>query len=89
MDYFWFQGEDKFYKSRMEKYNSTVFRVNMPPGPPISSDSRVICPLDAKSKVEKKDVFTGTYMPSTSFTPGYRVCAYLDPSEEKHVYIYK
>lgn len=92
LDYFWFQGEEKFYKSRMEKYNSTVFRVNMPPGPPIARDSRVICLLDQKSfqvlfdvsKVEKKDVFTGTYMPSTSFTSGYRVCSYLDPSEEKH-----
>lgn len=92
LDYFWFQGEEKFYKSRMEKYQSTVFRVNMPPGPPISSDSRVICLLDQKSfpvlfdtsKVEKRDVFTGTYMPSTRFTSGYRVCAYQDPSEASH-----
>lgn len=92
LDYFWFQGEEKFYHSRMEKYKSTVFRINMPPGPPIAHDSRVICLLDQKSfpvlfdvsKVEKKDVFTGTYMPSVSFTSGYRVCAYLDPSEERH-----
>ncbi|KAG0563719.1 hypothetical protein KC19_8G054000 [Ceratodon purpureus] len=92
LDYFWFQGEDKFYKSRMDKYKSTVFRVNMPPGPPIADDSRVICLVDQKSfpvlfdvsKVEKKDVFVGTYVPSTKFNSGFRVCAYLDPSEEKH-----
>lgn len=92
LDYFWFQGEDKFFKSRIEKYNSTVFRVNLPPGPPIAKDPRVIALLDQKSfptlfdvsKVEKRDLFLGTYMPSTSFTSGYRICAYLDPSEEKH-----
>lgn len=92
LDYFWLQGEEQFYRSRMAKYNSTVFRVNMPPGPPISEHPQVICLLDQKSfptlfdvsKVEKKDVFTGTYMPSVSFTSGYRVCSYLDPSEERH-----
>lgn len=92
LDYFWFQGEEKFFKSRIEKYNSTVFRVNLPPGPPIAKDPRVIALLDQKSfptlfdvsKVEKRDLFLGTYMPSTSFTSGYRICAYLDPSEEKH-----
>ncbi|XP_021738527.1 allene oxide synthase 2-like isoform X2 [Chenopodium quinoa] len=91
-DYFYVQGEDQFFRSRMEKYNSTVFRVNMPPGPWISHDSRVIVLLDGNSfpvlfdtfKVEKRDVLTGTYMPSTSFTGGYRVCAYLDPSEPAH-----
>ncbi|XP_021738528.1 allene oxide synthase 3-like [Chenopodium quinoa] len=91
-DYFYVQGEDQFFRYRMEKYNSTVFRVNMPPGPWISHDSRVIALLDGKSfpilfdtsKVEKRDVFTGTYMPSTSFTGGYRVCSYLDPSEPAH-----
>ena len=91
-DFFYFQGEDKFFRSRMENYNSTIFRVNMPPGPWISDDPRVIVLLDAKSfpilfdtsKVEKRDVFTGTYMPSTSYTGGYRVCSYLDPSEPNH-----
>lgn len=92
LDYFWIEGEQKFYETRVAKYNSTVFRCNMPPGPPIASDARVICLLDQKSfpilfdvsKVEKRDVFVGTYMPSTMFTGGYRVCAYLDPSEERH-----
>lgn len=92
LDYFWFQGEEKFYQSRVEKYNSTVFRVNMPPGPPLAKDPRVICVLDQKSfpnlfdvtKCEKRDIFIGPYMPSTDFTSGYRVLSYLDPSEARH-----
>lgn len=91
-NYFYLQGEDQFFRSGMKKYNSTVFRVNMPPGPWISPDPRVIILLDANSfpilfdtsKVEKRDVLTGTYIPSTSFTGGYRMCAYLDPSEPMH-----
>lgn len=91
-DYFYNQGRDNFFQSRINKHKSTVFRTNMPPGPFNASDSRVITVLDAKSfpilfdtsKVEKRNVFTGTYMPSLDFTGGYRVCAYLDPSEEKH-----
>ncbi|XP_076937987.1 allene oxide synthase CYP74A2-like [Bidens hawaiensis] len=85
-------GRDGFFQSRAQKYQSTVFRANMPPGPFISKNSKVIVLLDAKSfpilfdvsKVEKKDVFTGTYMPSTSLTGGYRILSYLDPSEPRH-----
>ncbi|KAL5726616.1 hypothetical protein ACHQM5_009646 [Ranunculus cassubicifolius] len=91
-DYFYKQGKDDFFKSRMKKYSSTVFRTNMPPGPFISSNPRVIVLLDTISfpilfdsdKIEKKDILDGTYMPSTSFFGGYRVCAFLDPSEPKH-----
>ncbi|XP_057548689.1 allene oxide synthase 1, chloroplastic-like isoform X1 [Amaranthus tricolor] len=91
-DFFYFQGRDNFFRSRIENHNSTVFRTNMVPGPWISHDPRVVVLLDAKSfpvlfdmsKVEKNDVLTGTYTPSTSFTGGYRVCAYLDPSESNH-----
>lgn len=76
----------------MNKYNSTVYRVNAPPGPFNAKHSRVIVLLDAvsfpvlfdTSKVEKRNVFTGTFMPSVHFTGGYRVCSYLDPSEPKH-----
>lgn len=76
----------------MAKYNSTVFRANMPPGPFISSDSKVIVLLDAHSfpilfdttKVEKRNVLDGTYMPSVAFTGGIRACAFLDPSETEH-----
>ncbi|KAJ4716429.1 Allene oxide synthase [Melia azedarach] len=92
LDYFYFQGEDKFFEDRIHKYNSTIFKTNMPPGPFISSNPKVITVLDAvsfpilfdTSKVEKRDVFVGTYFPSVSFTGGYRICSYLDPSEAKH-----
>ena len=91
-DYFYNQGTELFFESRVQKYNSTVFRANMPPGPFISSNSNVIILLDAKSfpvlfdmtKVEKRDLFTGTYMPSTELTGGYRILSYLDPSEAAH-----
>ncbi|XP_040385391.1 allene oxide synthase 2-like [Oryza brachyantha] len=92
LDFFYLQGEDRYFESRAAAYGSTVVRVNVPPGPFIARDPRVVALLDAKSfpvlfdvdKVEKRDVFTGTYMPSTSLTGGHRVCSYLDPSEPKH-----
>lgn len=64
----------------------------MPPGPLIASNPHVVVLLDGKSfsvlfdvtKVEKKDLFTGTFMPSTDLTGGYRILSYLDPSEPKH-----
>ncbi|KAK9053875.1 hypothetical protein SSX86_024950 [Deinandra increscens subsp. villosa] len=85
-------GRDEFFKSRVQKHKSTVFRTNMPPGPFISNNPNVVVLLDAKTfptlfdvtKVEKKDLFTGTYMPSTELTGGHRVLSYLDPSEPKH-----
>ncbi|CAK9315841.1 unnamed protein product [Citrullus colocynthis] len=91
-DYFYIQGREKFFRTRMAKYNSTVFRANMPPGPFISSNSKVIVLLDAHSfpilfdttKVEKRNVLDGTYMPSVAFTGGIRACAFLDPSETEH-----
>ncbi|KAM2624616.1 hypothetical protein TB1_031572 [Malus domestica] len=36
------------------------------------------------SKVKKKDIFIGTYMPSLELTGGYRILSYLDPLEPKH-----
>lgn len=64
----------------------------MPPGPLIAQNPNVVVLLDAKSfpilfdvtKIDKTDVFTGTYTPSTELTGGYRVLSYLDPSEPKH-----
>ncbi|CAA6657742.1 unnamed protein product [Spirodela intermedia] len=92
LDFLYNQGGDQFFQSRIDRYGSTVLRVNAPPGPFMARNSKVVAVVDAKSfqvlfdcsKVEKKDVFTGTYVPSTSFTGGYRVCAYLDPSEPTH-----
>ncbi|GLJ05545.1 hypothetical protein SUGI_0019880 [Cryptomeria japonica] len=91
-DYFVTEGAENFFKTRIQKYKSTVLRVNMPPGPPIVSDPRVIMLLDAKTfptlfdltKVDKRDVLTGAYMPSTDFTGGYRTAVYQDPSEKTH-----
>lgn len=92
LDYFYNQGKNEFFNSRVQKYQSTVFRTNMPPGPFISPNPNVVVLLDGKSfpvlfdvsKVEKKDLFTGTFMPSTELTGGYRVLSYLDPSEPNH-----
>ncbi|KAJ1419751.1 Cytochrome P450 [Sesbania bispinosa] len=92
LDYFYNQGRDEYFKSRIQKYQSTVFRTNMPPGPFIAQNPNVIVLLDGKSfpilfdvtKVDKRDVFTGTFMPSTELTGGYRVLSYLDPSEPRH-----
>lgn len=92
LDYFYNQGKNEFFESRIQKYESTVLRTNMPPGPFISPNPGVVVLLDGKSfpvlfdvsKVEKKDLFTGTFMPSTELTGGYRVLSYLDPSEPNH-----
>ncbi|RWR77257.1 allene oxide synthase 1, chloroplastic-like protein [Cinnamomum micranthum f. kanehirae] len=92
LDYYYNQGRDNYFRTRMTKFGSTVFRANMPPGPFMARNPRVVVLLDAASfpvlfdvsKVEKRDVFTGTYMPSTSLSGGYRALAYLDPSEPKH-----
>nr|WCQ76790.1 AOS5 [Salvia miltiorrhiza] len=92
LDFHYRQGPDEFFRARMQQHNSTVFRANAPPGPFTARNPKVVVLLDAASfqilfdtsKVEKRDVFTGTFMPSTSFTGGYRVCSYLDPSEPKH-----
>ena len=87
----YFRGIDQFFKPRVDKYKSTIFRVNMPPGPPFFSSNRVIILLDSKSfavlhdlsKVDKNYV-AGTYMPILKFTEGYRATIFMDPSLEKH-----
>ncbi|GAV75081.1 p450 domain-containing protein [Cephalotus follicularis] len=92
LDYFYKQGIEKFFQSRIDKHKSTIFKTNMPPGPFIAPNPKVIAILDAisfpilfdTSRVEKYNVFVATYFPSVSFTGGHRVCAYLDPSEPKH-----
>ncbi|XP_015952078.1 allene oxide synthase 3 [Arachis duranensis] len=91
-DYFYKQGRDEFFATRIQKYNSTVIRTNMPPGPFIAHDPKVIALLDAasfpilfdNSKVDKRDVLDGTFMPSTAFTGGYRTCAFQDTTEPEH-----
>lgn len=92
LDYFYNQGRDEYFKSRIQKYQSTIFRTNVPPGPFIAQNPNVVVLLDGKSfpvlfdasKIDKTDVFTGTYTPSTELTGGFRVLSYLDPSEPRH-----
>ncbi|EFJ10366.1 hypothetical protein SELMODRAFT_183932 [Selaginella moellendorffii] len=92
LDFYWFQGEVEFYKSRMAKNQSTVFRVNFPPGPPGFPEGHGIVLLDQVSysvlldnaKVDKRDTLIGSYMPDLAFTGGYRTLPYLDTAEEKH-----
>ncbi|KAL3515222.1 hypothetical protein ACH5RR_022124 [Cinchona calisaya] len=91
-DYYYNEGKNEFFKTRLEKYKSTVFRCNMPPGPFMAPNAEVVVLLDAvsfpilfdNSRVEKKNVLDGTYMPSTAFTGGYRACAFLDTFEPSH-----
>ncbi|XP_058210631.1 fatty acid hydroperoxide lyase, chloroplastic [Rhododendron vialii] len=94
LDYFWFQGPETFFRKRIEKHKSTVFRTNVPPTFPFFSgvNPNVVAVLDCKSFshlfdmeiVEKKNVLVGDFMPSVKFTGDLRVCAYLDTSEPQH-----
>ncbi|XP_077229209.1 hydroperoxide lyase 1 [Tasmannia lanceolata] len=94
LDYFWFQGPNTFFKDRMEKYKSTVYRTNMPPTFPFfpNVNPNVVAVLDCNSfstlfdmtLVEKKNVLVGDFMPSVKYTGNIRVLAYLDPSEPQH-----
>ncbi|XP_044465401.1 fatty acid hydroperoxide lyase, chloroplastic-like [Mangifera indica] len=97
LDYFWFQGPANFFKKRMEKHKSTVFRTNLPPTWPLflGINPNVIAVLDCKSFshlfdmeiVDKKNVLAGDYMPSVKFTGNLRTCIYLDTSEPQHAKI--
>lgn len=92
LHYFYFQGHMEYFKSHATKNNSTVVRMNMAPGHFIARTSHVVAVLDAKSfrvlfdpsKVEKKNIFTGTYMPPLSLYSGIRPMAYLDTTEQLH-----
>lgn len=97
LNYFWFQGQDTFFKKKREKHNSSVFRTNIPPCFPFFVDvnPKVIAVLDVPSFshlfdmniIEKKDILVGDYMPSTKFTGDMRVGVYLDTTEDKHAKI--
>ncbi|GJM99760.1 hypothetical protein PR202_ga16890 [Eleusine coracana subsp. coracana] len=90
-DFYYRQGQDKYFESRIQQYGSTVLRINVPRGPFFTIDPKVVALLDAKSfttlfdldRVEKKDVLVG-YVPPVSITGGYRILSYLDPSEPNH-----
>ncbi|KAI4334138.1 hypothetical protein L6164_018867 [Bauhinia variegata] len=94
LDYFWFQKPESFFRKRMEKYKSTVFRTNIPPTFPFFSNvnPNVVAVLDCKSfsylfdmdLVEKKNVLVGDFMPSVAYTGNMRVGVYQDTSEPQH-----
>ncbi|KAL4555532.1 hypothetical protein LXL04_038154 [Taraxacum kok-saghyz] len=93
LDYSWFQGSDDFFRKRIEKNQSTVFRTNVPPSFPFFlANPNVVAVLDCKSfahmfdmeLVDKKNILVGDFMPSTKFTGDRRVCAYLDTTEPQH-----
>ncbi|KAF0912983.1 hypothetical protein E2562_019787 [Oryza meyeriana var. granulata] len=96
LDYFYFQGAEEYFRSRIARHGgATVLRVNMPPGPFISGDSRVVAVLDARSfrvllddsAVDKADTLDGTYMPSLALFGGHRPLAFLDAGDPRHAKI--
>ncbi|KAG8044454.1 hypothetical protein GUJ93_ZPchr0121g65 [Zizania palustris] len=96
LDYYYFQGAEEYFRSRIARHGgATVLRVNMPPGPFISGDSRVVAVLDARSfrvllddsSVDKADTLDGTYMPSLALFGGYRPLAFLDAADQRHAEI--
>ncbi|KAJ1400044.1 Cytochrome P450 [Sesbania bispinosa] len=94
LDYFWFQKPESFFRNRMEKYKSSVFRTNVPPSFPffMNVNPNVIAVLDCKSfshlfdldLVDKKDVLVGDFVPSVAFTGNIRVGVYQDITEPQH-----
>lgn len=93
LDYYYFQGAEEYFRSRIARNGgATVLRVNMPPGPFITGDSRVVAFLDARSfgvllddaKVDKADTLDGTFMPSLALFGGYRPLAFLDAADPRH-----
>ncbi|XP_047941242.1 fatty acid hydroperoxide lyase, chloroplastic-like [Salvia hispanica] len=94
LQYFWLQGPQNFFAKRIEKYESTVFRTNVPPAFPFFGgvNPNVVALLDVRSfshlfdadLVDKSNVLVGDFMPSVNYTGGIRVCAYLDTAETKH-----
>jgi hypothetical protein len=77
----------------MNKYQSTVFLHQYATSPFISSNPNVVVLLHGKSfsivfdnsKVEKHDLFTKTYMPSTELIGGNRILSYLADANDQTV----
>ncbi|KAM3343460.1 allene oxide synthase 3 [Capsicum galapagoense] len=91
-DFYYNQGANGFFTSRMKKYDSTIFRTNVPPGPFNARNSKVVVLLDAvsypilfdDSQVDKENYFEGTFMSSPAFNGGYKVCGFLGTTDPKH-----
>ncbi|KAL7128757.1 hypothetical protein ABFS83_13G015800 [Erythranthe nasuta] len=97
LQYFWFQGPSSFFEKRIEKYNSTVFRTNVPPAFPFFGgvNPNVVALLDVKSfshlfdmdLVDKTETLVGDFRPDLKFTGGIRVLPFLDTTDPKHAQI--
>jgi hydroperoxide dehydratase len=96
LDYFYFEGAEEYFRSRIARHGgATVLRVNMPPGPFISGNSRVVAVLDARSfrvllddsLVDKAGTLDGTYTPSPALFGGHRPLAFLDAADPRHAAI--
>lgn len=95
LDYYYFQGAEEYFRSRIARHDgATVLRVNMPPGPFItgSGGSRVVALLDARSysvllddaRVDKTDTLDGTFVPPLALFGGHRPMAFLDAADPRH-----
>ncbi|KAL6888905.1 hypothetical protein ACP4OV_009931 [Aristida adscensionis] len=93
LDFYYFQGPEEFFRSRIAGHGgATVLRVNMPPGPFVSGDHRVVAVLDARSfrvllddgMVDKAGTLDGTYTPSPALFGGHRPLAFLDAGDPRH-----
>ncbi|XP_057730482.1 linolenate hydroperoxide lyase, chloroplastic-like [Arachis stenosperma] len=94
LDYFWFQKPESFFRKRIEKHNSTVFRTNVPPSFSffLNVNPNVIVVVYVKSfshlfdmdLVEKKDILLSDFDPTLAYTENMRVGVYQDPSKPQH-----
>ncbi|KAK3156362.1 hypothetical protein QOZ80_2AG0106320 [Eleusine coracana subsp. coracana] len=93
LDYYYLQGPEAFFRTRIARHGgATVLRVNMPPGPFLARDPRVVALLDARSfrvllddaKVDKSGTLDGTFVPSPSLFGGRFPLAFLDAADPRH-----
>ncbi|KAJ3691989.1 hypothetical protein LUZ60_012339 [Juncus effusus] len=92
LNFYYFQGHMDYFKSHVTKHNSTVVRLNVPPGSFMAKNPHVVAVLDAasyqvlfdSSKVEKRNTFLGTFTPSLSFYSGVRPLSFLDTTDPLH-----
>ncbi|GJN19352.1 hypothetical protein PR202_gb06619 [Eleusine coracana subsp. coracana] len=93
LDYYYLQGPEAFFRTRIARHGgATVLRVNMPPGPFLARDPRVVALLDARSfrvllddaKVDKSGTLDGTFIPSASLFGGHFPLAFLDAADPRH-----
>ncbi|OEL17688.1 Allene oxide synthase 4 [Dichanthelium oligosanthes] len=93
LDYYYFQGVEEYFRSRIARHGgATVLRVNMPPGPFVSGDHRVVAVLDARSfrvmlddsRIDKSGTLDGTFMPSLALFGDHLPLAFLDGADPRH-----